>query len=401
MPLKLKGGGALKIRSYSRSDFGVALFDYQEIRQHISGGGTVVITDDDVEFTRHTGATYYSGGVVKVISNEAVFTLVNQNPEVATIETDGTINRISEGFCRLSLVGPVTISMTLDLTNKLDGGDVDTDPTTAIGSLAKHLQDQVDSRIDNSMSMAVNGKVFTSQNHASATYVRNSDLWCADVDLTCISPWNSDYANRKAGTLVTPRHIVNSAHYEYPVGTSLRFVAADGMVHTRSVVGKKRHPDYKPYYPDLTVYTLDSDLPVSITPCKVLPANWGNYLSQNAQNRPPGFGLDQEEKALIIDFISHRNSTTTAFFSTPTDADRLIFHESKISGDSGNPAFFIVNGDLVLVTVWTSGGSGAGTIVSGHIAALNQMIIDSDAQAGVSTGYFVTEADFTAFPSYP
>jgi hypothetical protein len=111
-------------------------------------------------------------------------------------------------------------------------------------------------------------------------------------------------------------------------------------------------------------------------------------------------GLDQEEKALIVDFITHRTSTTTAIFGIPTLPDRATFHESKISGDSGNPAFFIVNGELVLVTVWTSGGAGAGTIVSGHIAALNQMIIDSDAQAGVSTGYFVTEADFSAFPSY-
>ena len=400
MALRLKGGGALNLRGFGRSDFAETLFEFQEIRQHISGGTTETISDGDVSFTRHTGATYYNGGVIKALADERVFSVVNHNPEVATIAADGAVTRISSGVCRATLEGPLRLEMTLDLTDKSEGGVVETDPTTAIGSLAKHLQDQVDSRIDNSMSMAVNGKVFTSQDHSSATYVRNPDLWCADVDLTCISPWNSDYANRKAGTLVTPRHIINAAHYEYPVGTSIRFVAADGTVHTRSVVGKKRHPDYTPYYPDFTVYTLDSDLPAAISPCKVLPSNWGNYLAQNAQNRPPGFGLDQEEKALIVDFITTRSSARTAYFGIPTLPDRATFHESKISGDSGNPAFFICDGELVLVTVWTSGGAGAGTIVSGHIAALNQMIIDSDAQAGVSTGYTLTEADFSPYPTY-
>jgi hypothetical protein len=114
----------------------------------------------------------------------------------------------------------------------------------------------------------------------------------------------------------------------------------------------------------------------------------------NYDTRPPALGLDQEEKALIIDFL------TSGSFRTPINANRLIFNESKISGDSGNPAFLIVNGELVLITVWTYGGPGSGTPVAEHIAALNQMIADADAQAGVSTGYTVTEADFSAWPNF-
>ena len=85
-------------------------------------------------------------------------------------------------------------------------------------------------------------------------------------------------------------------------------------------------------------------------------------------------------------------------FANPIDADRLNLYESIILFDSGNPAFVILNGELVLLTVWTHAASG--TPVSEFISDLNQMIIDSDAIAGVSTGYTVTEADFSAWPDY-
>lgn len=244
------------------------------------------------------------------------------------------------------------------------------------------------------MTMEANGLIFTTQNHATQTYVRNSNLWCADVNLTCISPWNNNGTNRKAGALVTPRHVIGAAHYEYNVGNTIRFVSQDGVVHGRTIAGKARHPDYTPYFPDLTIYALNSDLPETITPCKLMPANWNDYLVNNFQNRPPALGLDQEEKALIIDFNKGGS------FLTPADSNRLIFHEDKITGDSGNPAFLIVNGELVLVTVWTYGGAGRGTPVSDHIAALNGMIATADTQAGVSTGYTVTEADFSPWPNF-
>ena len=263
-------------------------------------------------------------------------------------------------------------------------------------SLVSHISDQIDSLIDSSMTMATNGKLFSTQNHSTSTYVRNVDFWCNNgIDLTCISPWNSNSANRKAGTLITPRHIVNAAHYEYNVGTKIRFVSMNNVMHEYTIVGKKRHPDYQPYAPDLTVYTLDSDVDSSISPCKLFPADAFNYITAGNLNdtRPAALGLDQEEKGLIIDMASNKS------FLTSVDSDRLIFNESKILGDSGNPAFVIINGELVLVTLWTFGGAGSGTAINENIAALNQMIIDSDAQSGANTGYTVTEFDLSAFPT--
>ncbi|WAQ94057.1 hypothetical protein MAR_006528, partial [Mya arenaria] len=55
-------------------------------------------------------------------------------------------------------------------------------------------------------------KIFTLQDHGHKRYVRNPHCWAYPLDLTCISPWNSNQGNRKAGTLITPRHAVWAKH---------------------------------------------------------------------------------------------------------------------------------------------------------------------------------------------
>ena len=263
-------------------------------------------------------------------------------------------------------------------------------PYVSTVSLSDHLTKQIDDLLDESMSIEVNGKVFISQDHATRGYMRNEDLWCADLDLTGLSPWNSSGGHKKAGTLITPRHVIGAAHYEYSVGTVVRFVEKDaGVVHDRTVVGKVRHPKCKNYNPDLTIYTLDSDLPSTIKPYSVLPSDYSKYFDNIYKSKIPCIGFDQEEKALIIDWANGGR------MRTPTDSKRLIFNESKIKGDSGNPAFLIFQGEPVLVTVWTFGGAGAGTPIANYISDINGMIATADKQAGVNTNYTVTEADLS------
>lgn len=86
--------------------------------------------------------------------------------------------------------------------------------------------------------------------------------------------------------------------------------------------------------------------------------------------------------------------TRTAF------KDKAALVEAATTKDELDPAFLIVNDELVLVTVWTFGGAGSGTPVAKYISDINQMIVDADTQASVSTGYTVTEADFSEFPNY-
>lgn len=406
--MRLKGAGNLVVRSIQLNDTDTSLTHAIEVVV-VSGGVSSYDTISDGYYEIFTGATYYNGGDI-LVEGMGNFEILNLTPSVATVSTIGEITRHTSGILNVVVKNNfISIPLSINLTNKNDGSSTPRSLiSTVVGSLAEHCQGQIDSRIDNTMTKGVNGLVYSTQNHTTSTYTRNSSLWCSDVNLTCISPWNSNEANKKAGTLVTPRHILGAAHYEVNVNNIIRFVETGGTVHTRTIVGKRTHPNYTPYSPDLTIYTLDSDLPPEITPCKVMPSDWADYLVNNPDTRPPALGLDQEEKALIMDFYG---VGTGANFQYPIDSDRLIFSEELVGGDSGNPAFFIIGGELVLITVWTFGGEGSGTYVSRFLNDLNQMIVDSDAQYGISTignvtwpnaggHYQLKIADLSTFPNY-
>ena len=152
-------------------------------------------------------------------------------------------------------------------------------------------------------------RVFSVQDHdaqPNPIYIRNTASWCYDLrqQMTCISPWNANTSSSLspkgatgAGTAFTAQHIITTAHYEMQVETPIRFITADNQVVDRFIWGRKRHPGYETNiaYQDLTVYTLNAPLPASITPCKILPANYATYLSYLDGGRPPVMILDQEE----------------------------------------------------------------------------------------------------------
>ena len=286
-------------------------------------------------------------------------------------------------------------------------------------SLAETLSSEWDGRFIRGMSKAVNGGVYTIQDHKTATYLRNPSLWCADVvsELTAISPWNSEHKNRVGGTLITKRHIITSAHAALSISSVpliVRFVDADSNVHTRTIIGSKTSDDWaRRNLSDFRIYTLDSDLPDSIKPCKILPSNWKNYLPDLNDTRPPQLVLDQEEKALVADL--RRVDTKLSYGAYPIDTNRQILSEPLIGGDSGNPAFFIVDpnpedsnvsSQLVLNYVLTFGGSGSGSSLASSISLLNSAIAGADADASlrlgesINTGYTVTEADFSYYTDY-
>lgn len=257
-------------------------------------------------------------------------------------------------------------------------------------SLAKHVSDNIDDRINGLTGSA--SPIYTTQNHNTPIYVRNSGCWASDIDLTSISPWNSTNQQFMAGTLISPRHIIFAAHYQLSTGSTIRFVDNNNNIVTRTMTDKRTHPSYSPYYPDISIGVLDSDVPNSISFAKILPQNWTSYLpSLSPSKRLPCLVLDASETALISELGS---LNTMATFYAPTLTNRLIFFENIVVGDSGNPAFLIVNGELVIITVWTYGGSGAGTSIVYHKDAINTMM------SQLGGGYSLTEIDLSSFASY-
>jgi hypothetical protein len=313
-------------------------------------------------------------------------------PGVATVDQEGWVSHVADGVATITYAvgGDLSRSITLPFSTTVPA-QVDTFHGYVSGSLSAHLSAAVDARLAGK-SAAQALRIYTIQDHATGMYTRNPSVWCADWDLSPISPWNGTGGGRMAGTLISPRHILFAAHYQPAVGTTLRFVTMAGAVVVRTLSAKRTHPAYTPYYPDLTVGLLDADVPEGISFCRILSEGWEDYLPALSYLRPiPALTLDQEEKALVTDWSVEGFSTR---FSVPTSAQRLAFYEAKIGGDSGNPALLWVGGYLVLLTLWTRGGAGSGTSVAYHRASINLMM------SQLGGGYQLSSVDLSAFPSY-
>lgn len=338
---------------------------------------------------------------------------------VATYDA-GMLKYISDGTARAAAYSrsyplPPTV-LTEQVTFARTGGTVtDTFISFAPGSLAAHAASQVNNRLG---ARQAQGKtpvqcmpLYTTQNHAGAVYVRNPDCWAADIDLTCISPWNSRGANTRAGTLITPRHIILAKHFPLSVGDTVRFVDSNGAAADTTVIGQAVHATA-----DIQVCTLAADIPSVIArPVKVLPVGWEQKLPDwepdinSGGYGIPGLCLDQEEKALVslLDAVS-LNSGGTFQFYYPSYPSPLIpytslqadYYEDKIGGDSGNPAFLIVNNELVLLGCWYGGGGGNGPSVAAYRDDTNALIAASDTNGGVATGYTLTPINLSGFNTY-
>jgi hypothetical protein len=243
----------------------------------------------------------------------------------------------------------------------------------------------------NSNWWARNVAIYASMDHATTNYVRNTNCWAHGFDLTCIAAYNSfEMATRRAGTLISPRHVVFANHYSPPNGTTLRFVANDNTVVTRVLSNSVQIN-----LTDLRIGVLDSDVPTNlITFAKVLPSSFTNYFPNSlkpiSSKSIPALCLDQDENALESDVWT---VTAGVSFRAPADATRSRFYEDKTSGDSGQPAFIILNGRLVLLTVWTYSGAGSGWFITAYLSQINS------AMAALGGGYSLTPVDLSPFAS--
>lgn len=255
------------------------------------------------------------------------------------------------------------------------------------GTLADYCIDAVDTRIADiaAEDVADAMPLFSTMDHENETYVRNTDCWLSDIadQLTCLSPWNSNRAQRKAGTLVSPRHLVMAKHYQYPVDTVVRFIDEDDQIVEREVSAKQSVGPT-----DITVVLLDSDVPSSINFAKVLPSNWTSYLSTPAGFcKLPAVGTNQFKKATVRDTMRFGD------FTGPTDSQRALFYSNVIPGDSGHPAFLIINDELVLLTTWTGPGDN-GPDYTSLASDINSVM------TSLGGGYQLTTVDLSGFSTY-
>lgn len=181
-----------------------------------------------------------------------------------------------------------------------------------------------------------------------------SSAWTRRFDMTGIA-WN----RKRAGTAITPRHIVYAAHYQHKIGTKLVFHDRTGKPHTRKVVaGSGRLVLPSGWRTDIAVGLLDKPLPPSIKTYRLLPprSDYDQIL--------PGCPVlvTEQKRTLRIHQVRNLYNKNIAFLRN--DRVSELHYKGLVVGDSGHPSFLIVGGEPVLLETHTGGGSGSGPFYS-------------------------------------
>jgi len=256
-----------------------------------------------------------------------------------------------------------------------------------------------------------------------ATMTRTTNNWIHDLSGSTGIPALNDRSTGTniGGALITPRHAVVALHASAVVDDVFYFWDRDNTVYSRTVTGRAFNNLGVPYG-DFMVITFDSDLPTAIEPLPIFPPDLYKYVNPDRFTTATRARLDdtlivstdQEEKSLVhrMSYVQfnqpgddypdtyHPNGLAAAVYTTPLNTDALPWRESMIAGDSGSPMMAIVDNQLILLGVVSTT---ADFDIFGNlrnINDLNRMIVDADADAGVSTGYTATQFDLSEFTNY-
>tara|TARA_R110001592_G_scaffold328826_1_gene610447 strand:+ start:1486 stop:2715 length:1230 start_codon:yes stop_codon:yes gene_type:complete len=391
-------------------------FEVDQFREptQVSSDTSAPYTEDDKEGTRYT--TSPTGEQVTLIpsvtyalnDDSILFAYSSDNPTEIDVAPDGQIVFMVAPEATASAIitivatsGTATTTRTVSVTLTLSGASViEVIEGGVAGSARKALSDPIDTSLSGT-NPATQQKVYTTQD----PYVRNTSFFLQGTHaeaLTCASPWNSAGGTRRAGTAITPRHAVCAKHYPVPVGATMRFITSDNTVITRTVV---QAGIVTTSSQDAWMVLLDSDLPASITPCKLFPDGYETYLPAGASSVAayalPLLAMDFSENGIVLDFIDQflkSNGSPFAFYGAPTLPDRLAFYDPIISGDSGNPIFAVIGSELWLLSTFF--GAGSGPFYGGLVTELNAMITTLDTLQGDITGHTVTVGDLSSYTAY-
>ena len=330
-------------------------------------------------------------------------TLESTDEGIGTVDGEGFVERVSDGTVGIIGTGPA-LSKRVDVDLARVGGQTaDTFQRFATGSANAHINAQVEDMLA-AADIADGLNVFSEKDIAAEHYVRNPDHWAADVDLTAISPANSrygSYSTIRQCTLITPRHYIFSYHWndgDYPSDTIVYFVKANGDAVPVTIAGHHIQVDGV----DSIVGLLASE-PAGITPMKMLPADWEDYLPTlsggvNTVDGVGGAAYNQDDSLMAregyyLNAFRNEGATNSAAIEEFYGRDVRLY-------DSGSPGIIFVNGEAVLTTTWTYGGGGKGPDLSSNITEINDAIAAVDAAAGISTGYEVEAVDLSEFTNY-
>jgi len=395
-----------------------------------SGSGTV----DDFDTITETGASTRTDYLVEVdqllppsVAAKAV-TVSSSDETVIADPVDGVSVGQASGTATIVARSPDGEVSVKPVSVSIQTGQTVTYATApSDGSLHKHCSDQIENLIAGLGRDSMD--LWSSRNNTASSYTWNESCWGAGLaNKTCMSPYNSGTGNGGGGALVTPRHAVFTHHLGYypGIGKKVRYVTPSNETEEFTVEAVEIHPyniGFSINWWDIVVVKLDRDVPSSIAFAKVLPEDPSEYLP----TLPQGGSLsptqlrysDGKAPWLRACHTTQNKRLATAFLrSLPTEikpqgsSDLYEYvryavgttgypvsqypsnplGDPIVTGDSGAPAFVVINNELVLASLWTTPSTGFPYYADA--TTINGMLDD------LGGGYNLTEVDLTEFPTW-
>lgn len=359
---------ARKIRSATTANFS---FDASSVaRQRIVSGSTTSSTTttlDSVITSITTAVTDNEFDLSTTVPLNVPVTITNLTPGIATL-SGLHATRVSDGTASIILRAG-TCGRRVDVSVYRSGTSTTQSFTNfATGSLGRNIVDGVAALLSGKTAPTygtvpqAGGTVTASSTLTdlfNADGTRNTSGWWGTTDVTCIPQ-----SINQNGVLVTPRDMICTVHYGN--GSNPTFRDNSGNTYSRTIVGNTVVGST-----DIRVVTLDSDLPASIKPARVLPSTWRTYLP-SCQNGYPIVFTNQDRRLLLQETNANVTAPAEMGVRASSDATRSPWYYTIRVYDSGSPAFVLVNGELLLQFTWHYVNSGPP--VSDNIAAINTAI---------------------------
>jgi hypothetical protein len=336
-------------------------------------------------------------------------------------------------------VGSGTVNLTLStsaqsVTKQVVTGStavVRTFSSFATGTLAKSVYDWMEARLTGLTLSDSTRNLFTTMVPESDAFFFNSSCWANGLDLTCVSMyndfgWNGSGGRQRAGTLITPRHLLFVGHFLPPIGTTFWFVSMGEVVYRRTLSSLT----FVPGTAETWIGELNAVLPSDITPAKVLPSavaltkfmppanqvlgtwlatnEWVDYpygvpsfvVNQNCQVGLAGITgrllrsvnsyPSSSDYYGALSFSGGLNMFAWSEATILRSAKQREFSYSVGYGDSGSPRFMVISGTPVLLTIETGNGGDSPSLEGTYINSILSLL---------TGGYALTTYDLTAFPN--
>ena len=400
-----------------------------ELRPLVSSGTTSTTLGD----TNYVFTAAELAGTNKLIVIDSVAenfnrvkTISSSNPAVLSVSASNPnlFEYQSSGQCVLSVEMQDGETILQPVESRMFSNAVATESQEFIeGSLARHLKNQLDLYANGSTQPLQHYAQFSVFDTANNQYVRNQQHWLSALDFSGTMVNKVGSAGVTRVTAITPHHAIGATHYGPQINDVIYFLDQNNELISRTVSDRADVNKGT----DCCVVRFSQPLPASVKTYRTLPQDFIDYAPFNYQQQITNSFLRCYEWPVI--FISHyrwdaewplqrsgrfsyaykfrdlsyQPVFTEGFVENYTgvcyaDRNRANYNGqgSGISfGDSGGPAFFIINGELVLLLCF--GGPGGGPLHFSFLSSI-QTAIDSLGPGG-QTYETVDLSGFTNFAS--